>query len=486
MTKGMDKRKILMMIGFCLFSMNDVSAQTDKFRKMYEDFKKEAKANYDDFRKKANAQYAEFVEKAWEQFHALPSIPKPKDETVPPIILADKDKPIESNPVPIKDVITPPEPEPQPEPVSPIKEQPVVEESKVGFVYCGTECKVRFNDDYVFRLGGCNNEVLAEAWTMLASGKYDKMIIDCLALRERMQLSDWAYLNMLVSMAETCLGKSNEAVLLTAFTYCQSGYRMRIGRADGKLYLLFASTHSIFDKPYYEIDGEKFYPLNCDVDQMQICGASFPDEQPLSLYIPQRQLFTVNKTQERILASERYANMKFSVSVNKNLIDFYNTYPTSTVDGNFMTRWAMYANTPMEKEITSQLYPAMKEKLRGLGQLDAVNMVLNWVQTAFVYEYDDKIWGGDRAFFSEESLFYPYCDCEDRSILFTRLIRDLIGLKCVLVYYPNHLASAVCFTENIEGDYITLDKNRYTICDPTYIGAPVGSPCPTWTTKQQA
>lgn len=190
MTKGMNKRKILMMIGFCLFSMNDVSAQTDKFRKMYEDFKKEAKANYDDFRKKANAQYAEFVEKAWGQFHALPSIPKPKDETVPPIILADKDKPIESNPVPIKDVITPPEPEPQPEPISPIKEQPVVEESKVGFVYCGTECKVRFNDDYAFRLSGCNNEALAEAWTMLADGKYDNMIIDCLALRERMQLSD--------------------------------------------------------------------------------------------------------------------------------------------------------------------------------------------------------------------------------------------------------------------------------------------------------
>ena len=138
----------------------------------------------------------------------------------------------------------------------------------------------------------------------------------------------------------------------------------------------------------------------------------------------------------------------------------------------------MYANTPMEKDITERLYPAMKEKLKGLGQLDAVNKILNWVQTAFIYEYDNKVWGGDRAFFSEESLYYPYCDCEDRSILFTRLVRDLLGLKCVLVYYPNHLASAVCFTENIKGDYITLDGNRYTVCDPTYIGAPVGLTMP--------
>ena len=413
-------------------------------------------------------------------FHALPQIPKPKDETVPPVVFADddEDKSIESSPVPIKDVVTPPEPEPQPEPVSPIEEQPVVEESKVGFVYCGTECKVRFGDDCRFRLGCCDNEELAEAWTMLAAGKYDNMIIDCLALREKMQLSDWAYMNMLVSMAEACLGESNEAVLLSAFAYCQSGYRMRIGRAGGRLYLLFASKHSIFDKPYYDIDGEKFYPLNCDADQMQICGASFPNEQSLSLYVPQRQLFAFDETQARTLASERYSDMKFSVSVNKNLIEFYKTYPTSTVGENFMTRWAMYANTPMEKEITERLYPVIKKKTGGLNQPDAVNKILNWVQTAFVYEYDDKVWGCDRAFFPEESLFYPYCDCEDRSILFTRLVRDLLGLKCALVYYPGHLASAVCFSEVVNGDYITIDGERYTICDPTYIGAPVGLTMP--------
>lgn len=100
------------------------------------------------------------------------------------------------------------------------------------------------------------------------------------------------------------------------------------------------------------------------------------------------------------------------------------------------------------------------------------------MQTAFVYEYDDKVWGGDRAFFPEETLYYPYCDCEDRSILFTRLVRDLLGLKCILVYYPGHLAAAVCFTDSVSGDYIMLDGDRFTICDPTYIGAPVGLTMP--------
>ena len=81
-------------------------------------------------------------------------------------------------------------------------------------------------------------------------------------------------------------------------------------------------------------------------------------------------------------------------------------------------------------------------------------------------------------FFAEESLFYPYCDCEDRSILFSRLVRDLLGLKVLLVYYPGHLATAVHFTESVTGDYISLDNQKYVVCDPTYIGAPVGATMP--------
>jgi len=123
-------------------------------------------------------------------------------------------------------------------------------------------------------------------------------------------------------------------------------------------------------------------------------------------------------------------------------------------------------------------FPFPQSAAEGRSQHKAVNILLNFVQTAFVYEYDDKVWGVDRAFFAEESLYYPYCDCEDRSILFSRLVRDLLGLKVLLVYYPGHLATAVHFTESVSGDYISLDNQKYVVCDPTYIGAPVGATMP--------
>ena len=122
------------------------------------------------------------------------------------------------------------------------------------------------------------------------------------------------------------------------------------------------------------------------------------------------------------------------------------------------------------------MFKACKNKWNNEHEKGIGNMCL--VCRGVVYEYDDKVWGGDRAFFAEESLYYPYCDCEDRSILFSRLVRDLMGLKVLLVYYPGHLATAVCFTDNVIGDYISLNNQKYVVCAPTYIGAPVGATMP--------
>jgi hypothetical protein len=114
----------------------------------------------------------------------------------------------------------------------------------------------------------------------------------------------------------------------------------------------------------------------------------------------------------------------------------------------------------------------------GKDALQAVEELLNWVQTAFIYKYDNEVWGRDRAFFPEETIYYPYCDCEDRSILFSRIVRDLIGLDVVLIYYPGHLATAVHFPTDVNGDYVMINGKRYIIADPTYIGASVGRTMP--------
>lgn len=465
-------------------------ADAQDFREKYEQFKQKATQTYNDFRAEANAKYCEFLKGAWEWYEQMPVVKKPKDETVPPVVLPenDKQKPVTVRPILLDTVVAPtPITVVQPTPVSPIKDVPTVAPFVLHFTFYGTRGDVRLPQQPDAQLtalnGNFTNKDMSAAWRALSSQAYDNAVRDCIAIRTQHQLDDYAYLLMLRSLGESYFGgECNAATALTAWLFCQSGYQMRLGNADGRLLLLFGTKHVIYDLPYFVMDGEGFYLLKRKGEnfnsRITACDVAFPGEQPLSLEISQPIRFANDESGVRTLKSSRYRELAVNVSVNKNLINYYNDYLSSYKDDNLLTRWALLANAPLQESTAEAISEQMRPCLAGKSQLDQVEMILNWVQTGFVYEYDDKVWGEDRAFFAEETLYYPYCDCEDRAILFTRLVRNLVGLKCALVYYPGHLAAAVHFTDAVNGDYLQVNGERFTIADPTYINAPVGRTMP--------
>ena len=477
----MMKRELYLILIF-LFIGSYLPAQT--FHEQYEAFRKEARQQYEDFRQKANQEYADFMRQAWEAYLALPAVPKPEDDPPqPPVVYVEDEQGEEQEegvPLPYEEIVRPTTPQPQPVPISPIEEQKAPATEYLRFTFFGTTCQVRLGVEQQFELVTCEGDALADAWQWMSGDIYNNVLRDCLELRIRLQLCDWAYLLMLQELSSAFLGKdTNEATLLMSYLFCQSGYEMKLAEANGKLYMLYGSEHVIYELPYWVIDGKQYYPLDSQIgSSIQICQADFPNAKPLSLSITKELRFAVKETKARTLQAEAYPDMKATVCTNQNLLDFMATYPSSMIGENFCTRWAMYANAPLSQMAKRSLYSALQKTILGKSQAKAANMLINFVQTAFVYEYDDKVWGQDRAFFADETLYYPYCDCEDRAILFTRLIRDLLGLETALVYYPGHLAAAICFTENIDGDYLLINNKRYLVCDPTYIGAPIGETMP--------
>ncbi len=487
------KRKIGVLTVALAFSLTMANAQD--FREKYEQFKQQAQQTYSDFRAEANAKYCEYLKSAWQTYKQMPVMKKPFEKPVPPVVLPEKDKTpvVDIRPILLDTVLTPsPIRIVQPKPVSPIKEVPIVAPYNHHFTFYGTLMSVRLpqqRDTRLTRLGSATSkENVAEAWAVLSSHDYDNALRDCLDLRSSYRLGDYAYLLMLRSLSENYFGGANNAsVMLTAWLYCQSGYKMRLGKANDRLVLLYASNHVIYDVPYYYVDGIECYVLIKKGEKftgaISACNVAFPGEQPLSLEMREAMSLTDEESAVRTVKSRRYPNMAIEVSVNKNLIAFDNDYLSSYKDGNFMTRWALLANTPLQESTAQEIAEQLKPLLSGKTELEQVEMLLNWVQTGFVYEYDDKVWGEDRAFFAEETLYYPYCDCEDRAILFTRLVRNLVGLKCALVYYPGHLAAAVHFNKEVKGDYLLVDGEKFTIADPTYINASVGLSMPNMAKK---
>ena len=362
--------------------------------------------------------------------------------------------------------------------IEPIREIPNPNQDYFTLCFYGQKCCIRLPEFANLSLQDCHPNSIAAGWEKLCNDDMNNAIRDCLETRLRYNLCDWAYLMFLNQLAQQYCNNHNGATLLTAFLYCQSGYQMRLAVDESKLILLYGSRHQIFDKGYFNVNGSSFYPLGELSNSISICGAAFEGETPMSLIIDKEQLLGVDMSSERTITADRYTDMSIGSYVPQKLIEFYDTYPTSALDGNPLTRWAMYANTPLAQKTKDKLYPSLRKYIAERNKLQAAEMLLNWVQTGFVYEYDDKVWGHDRAFFAEETLYYPYADCEDRSILFSRLIRDLLDLDVALIYYPGHLATAVCFDQEVSGDAMIIGVRKFIVCDPTYIGAPVGAQMP--------
>ena len=487
------KRLIILMGMVLSISLGHAQTRKNRLQHAFDEIRREMHEDFQNFRRQCMEEFIGFLRDPWKEFEEEKPVPKPHDDEIPPVPIKDekkdkpikdeeKDKPIkdeekqlEDKPVVIEEVVEPEPVEPQPQPVEPIEEVPVVEVKYVDFTFFGTSAKVRFDIANKVVLHGVDENSVADALKQMSAEAYDNMIRDCLSLRDSLKLCDWAYLQMLKSLADKIYGKgTNGAALLLANLYVQSGYKMRLATDGSKLYMLYASKYMIYDQNSFTVDGTSYYGVENLPANLFISRAVFPKERELSLGIYTDQQFAQGRTKEVERRSTRYPAVGCTVRLNQNLIDFFGTYPTSMVGGNFMTRWAMYANTPLCHDVKQQLYPMLRQRIAGKTANAAVAVLLDFVQMAFPYGYDDEIWGHDRAFFAEESLWYERCDCEDHAILFSRLVRDLVGLKVVLVYYPGHLATAVHFPEAVTGDYLELNGERFVVCDPTYFGAPIG------------
>ena len=448
------------------------NSEKDKLKQQYDKGRRKAEEDFATFRKKANAEFAEALLKPWTMMSVEPAVPKPKEPAPPQPSKPQNVEMTKSTPLPKSEVVT------KVVDTKPLELPPVAEPAPsiptMQVPFYGTTCSLHADaGDLRFKLASIDEKNVSEAWKKLSQDKYDGLLHDCIAQRDALLLSDWGYLRLIGNSCEKLLGKgSNEAVLLQMYLLAQSGYRVRIARMGDKLVLLVPFNRSIYNYSAVILDGIKHYVLISQKSgKLQVCNVVFPREKVANILMGHLPNLGVSAKRSRTLQSEKFGTMKATVSVNQRLIDYLNDYPLRDA-------WEYYALAGLSDSVKSVLYPALRSQIEGKSKKKAANMLLDFVQTAFDYATDHDQFGYERPLFADESIFFPKNDCEDRSIFFAILVRDLLGLDVVLVHWPGHLATAVAFTDEVEGDYFTIDGRRYTICDPTYIGASVGMTMP--------
>ena len=442
-----------------------------------------------DLKFKTDHEFANLLQKDWMKVDILPGLiadPKPKPVTVPIAEIPEskvtslQEAFERSRPVEEIDFI---EPAPPQEKV-PLTKEPVpakpLSVKKLEFTFFETPIKIDYDPNLAVYMGSSvNNQSISSFWDAVSRADYSSFLEEANFYRIQMSLNDWGYSVFLHEAAKSIYRDSkNGTILLTWYLLVKSGYDARVGYNNDRIFLLLPSSYVWYETPRFTVGSNTYYvaPFSRGVGRigsLYVYENAYPGaEQAIDVKIV-RTPTTGRIPVERVLKFE-YSGQDYTVVVkyNKPIVEFFDVYP--------QTDLAVYFTASLSPEAGYSLLNALEPIIKGKSEAEAVNILLRFVQTAFSYKTDGDQFGREKFLFPEETLFYPYCDCEDRAVLFSFLVRSLTGLDVIGLDYPGHVAAAVKFNDPIPGDFVMFKGQRYTICDPTYINAEIGMSQPAY------
>lgn len=297
--------------------------------------------------------------------------------------------------------------------------------------------------------------------------------------------NDWLEIDLL----RHCVNQSfvretpETRIIFTHFMLVHLGYDVRLGITDAKqLVLLVPFRQMVYGRSFIKLGDRKYHIYYDELDGQEektpvistyeISGVD-KRGRDVDLIFRHPVTLPVNEWRKFNLTDGQLA-IEGTVSVT--LMKMLSHYPQMPV--------SCYAVSVLQPELRRIIVEQVKIQVSGLGELEAVNRILRFVQYAFPYATDSQQFGYEKPFFMEELLYYPQCDCEDRVVFYAYLLRYVLNLDCHLVKYPGHECVAVRLTHPIEGSGYIYKGSYYSISDPTYIGAVTGMCMPDYLHEQ--
>ncbi len=338
--------------------------------------------------------------------------------------------------------------------------------------FCGQKVYVDKSLKGVCSIGNMRENAIADAYEAMCKADYKALVDDCRKVKKELNLNDWGVFLFVREASKTLCTDENAAVVMQQFLLNELGYKSKMARrADRNQMLLFvAADCQVYGHPYFTKDGLNYYNLTSNEScQFYMCQEDSPKAKS-KLNMQVNHAPALNAGMVNSVHKNRSGSVAVSVDVPKSLMEFYGSMPQCD--------YSVYVNAEVNPSVASKVLSTLAPLVNGKSEAEAANLLINFVQTGFQYATDQEQFGYEKPFFVEELFYYPYCDCEDRSVLYSYLVRNLLKLDVVLLDYPNHIATAVCFNENVSGDFVTVGGKKYVVCDPTYIGASIGKAMP--------
>jgi hypothetical protein len=482
-------KKILFLLSALIVSIA-IQAQTfEEFKKQrademaamkqkQEEFINRMQNEFNDYVKQRDQEFADYLKKQWEQFNVMKGIAPP-----------EKPKPAETpeyKPEPAREgqwlkmpVIKPPvnvKKEMQKEVKVPLiqkADEASYDKSNMTFGFFGFRLILDYDQQVKLDPPAViNPSTISGFWEKMSRTNYTDLVNQMQQYKTDMNLNDYGYYLMLQQFAKTIYpGSETGEDLLVWNLLTRSGYKTRIAYSNNKLSLLIPSQYTLYSKNFMKTEGLNYYLMRDIGNNIFTYDKDYPDASKLiDFSIGSPLNLTKNIKQKSFTFDYKSKPYTFDFYVNQNLIDFYKDYPQSDLN--------IYFDAPVSSETKESIVDNFKPVIEGMSESEAVSFLLKFVQTSFKYETDQQQFAKEKFFFPEEIFFYPYSDCEDRSILFSYLVKTLLNNKVIGIEYPGHVATAVNFNSAVEGDFVMYNGDKYIIADATFENAPLGMAMP--------
>ncbi len=322
-------------------------------------------------------------------------------------------------------------------------------------------------------------------WVMLEKERVGEVVGGELKkLARSMNLNDYLTFELTCSYVNAKFPDASKMArtALVQYLMMHQGYDTRLVSGDGHAFVGLTTPQNIYG---YGAQPVVNNGTACLSWLFSIEGDPYPKEGvKISLYSPQGygtgpsgktfdfRLNPLNIPQMPVEYCKAFGDIELTGTVNAMMMPIVRRYPQMETEG--------FAESIIDPAFHEDLVRQIKEQFSGLSPVDATNKLLTFIQYGFDYATDDEQHGYEKPYFLEENFFYPANDCEDRSILFTYLLWNALGIESQMLAYPGHESASVHLPESITNNsyYYNYAGEPFVIADPTYYDAQIGDAMP--------
>ncbi len=446
----------------------------EEFMKEKEDFTARREEEFNKFAKereeyinKIDKEYSDYLRMQWEKYigfaaESVAEKPKPKVQPVAKEIIKTDD----TITYEVSRTRTPADLD---LPVLQKSEPDTFKRVSIKFEYYGTPIILEYHRNFLTSLPAVINEQsISASWDAMNKTYYNHFINQLLQVKSLYNLNDWGYYLLIKAAAEKISSDAGCAVFIQWFMLTKSNYIAKTGYKDNHLYLLLPFRTEIYGIPFITLNNMRYYIMGTkEKTEVYTYKKDFPEARNIiDLTLTSSPNLTID-IRDRILSFE---GINFAVKYNENNRRFYNDYP--------QTDLKVYLTSSAPSFTKESVAEGLAPIIKNLNPVDAVSLLLKFVQETFDYKTDIEQFKAEKFFFPEESFMYPYSDCEDRAALLSWLIREFTGQEILAVEYTGHVSLAINLGQDVKGDHFIFKGKRFIISDPTFKGAPLGVTMP--------